>query len=116
MSPVSEFHPVAEQVTWAEAARISVDFKDGHLWLLIEPDIWIGPRWARMAAVDFLDKRRSDRFNKKFKDLVDAWVHMILGTERINTDVTLPVFDSGAGVENPEFRLSSRTAYTRRHA
>ena len=115
MSPVSDLHPVAEQVTWAEAARISVDFKDGHLWLLIEPDIWIGPPRARKAAVDFLDKRRGDRFNKRFNDLVDAWAHIILGTAQINAAVTLPVFDTGTGAENPEFRLSSRTAYTRRN-
>ncbi len=116
MSPITEDHPAVEQVTWAEAARISVDFKDGHLWLLIEPDIWIGPRWARKAAVDFLDKRRGNRYNKEFNALMDVWVHIILGTAQLNAEVTLPVFDSGAGAENPQFRISSRTAFTRRHA
>jgi hypothetical protein len=115
MAPVDEKHPVAEQVTWAEAARISADFKDGHLWLLIEPDIWIEPARARKLTVDFLDKRREDRYNKKFNDLLDAWVHIILGTTQLNTPVTLLVFDSGTGTENPAFGISSRTAYTRRH-
>lgn len=115
MSPVTDRNPVAQQVTWAEAARITVDFKDGRLWLLIEPDIWIGPRHARKAAIDFLDKRRADRFNKKFNDLLDAWVHIVLGTAEINAQVTLPVFDGSAGAENPEFLISSRTAFTRRH-
>lgn len=114
ISTVTDKHPVARQVTWAEAARITVDFKDGRLWLLIEPDIWIGPTHARKAAVDFLDKRRGDRYNKKFNALLDAWAHIILGTAQINADVTLPVFDSGEALENPEFRISSRTAYTRR--
>src|ERR1035441_3884490 len=80
------------------------------------PDIWIGPRWARKAAVDFLDKRRRNRYNKEFNALMDVWVHIILGTAQLNAEVTLPVFDSGAGAENPQFRISSRTAFTRRHA
>lgn len=115
MAPVDEKHPVAEQATWAEAARISVDFKEGQLWLLIEPDIWIEPHRARRFAVDFLDKRRGDRFNKKFNDLLDAWVHIILGTTELNVQVTLPVFDSGVGTENPVFGISSRTAFTWRN-
>lgn len=114
MSPVNEYHPVAEPVRWAEAARLSVDFKDGHLWLLIEPDIWIEPHHARRVAIDFLDKRRSNRFNKRFNELLDAWVHIILGTKQQNVQVTLPVFDVGTGAENPDFRISTRTAYTRR--
>jgi hypothetical protein len=115
MAPIDERHPVPEQVTWAEAARISADYKDGHLWLLIEPDIWIEPLRARKLAIDFLDKRRGNRFNKKFNDLLDAWVHIILGTTQTNVQVTLAVFDSGTGAENPTFGISSRTAFTRRH-
>lgn len=115
VAPADERHPIAEQATWAEAARISVDFKDGRLWLLIEPDIWIEPARARKLAVDFLDKRRGDRFNKKFNDLLDAWVHIILGTTQLNAQVTLPVFENGSGTENPTFGISSRTAFTRRN-
>lgn len=115
MTPVTDEYPVPEKVTWAEAARVSVDFRDGKLWLLIEPDVWIEPPRARRLAVDFLDKRRGGRFNKEFNALLDAWVHIVLGTPERNADVDLSAFDDGTGAENPSFTVSSRTAFTRRH-
>jgi hypothetical protein len=115
MTPVTDDHLVPEKVTWAEAARVSVDYKDGKLWLLIEPDIWIEPPRARRLAVDFLDKRRGGRFNKEFNALLDAWVHIVLGTPARNADVALMPFDEGTGAENPSFTISSRTAFTRRN-
>jgi len=115
MTPVTDDHHVPEKVTWAEAARVSVDYKDGKLWLLIEPDIWIEPPRARRLAVNFLDKRRGGRFNKEFNALLDAWVHIVLGTPERNADVALRPFDEGTGAENPSFTISSRTAFTRRN-
>ena len=115
MTPVTEEHPKPERVTWAEAARVSIDYKDGKLWLLIEPDIWVEPPRARRFAIDFLDKRRGGRFNKEFNALLDAWVHIVLGTPERNAEVALMAFDQGTGAENPSFTISSRTAFTRRH-
>jgi len=63
-----------------------------------------------------LDARRGDRFNKKFNDLLDAWVQIVLGTAERNTVVTVPLFDGSAGAENPSFQISSRTAFARRHS
>jgi hypothetical protein len=114
LTPVTEDHPIPEKVTWAESVRVSIDSKDGHFWLLIEPDVWIEPARGRKAAVAFLDARRGDRYNKKFNDLLDAWVHIVLGTAERNSEVTLSLFDNGTGAENPSFRISSRTAFTRK--
>ena len=36
-------HPQAEQVRWAEALRLSVNERNGQLWLLFHPDLWIWP-------------------------------------------------------------------------
>jgi hypothetical protein len=116
LTPVTEDHPVQEKIGWAESVRVSIDFKDGQLWLLLEPDVWIEPARGRKLAVDFLDIRRGDRYNKKFNDLLDAWVHIVLGTMERNTEVTLSLLDGAAGAENPSFRLSSRTAFARRQA
>jgi hypothetical protein len=113
-APVTEDNPVLEKVTWAEAVRLSIDFKDGYLWLLLDPDIWIEPSRARKTAVAFLDSRRGDRYNKKFNELLDAWVQIVLGTAERNTEVTLSPFDKGTGAENPSFRISSRTGFARR--
>jgi hypothetical protein len=114
LTPVTEDHPAPEKVSWAESVRVSIDVKDGQLWLLLEPDVWIEPAHGRQAAVAFLDARRGDRFNKKFNDLLDAWVQIVLGTAERKTDVTVSLFDGGAGAENPSFQISSRTAFARR--
>jgi hypothetical protein len=111
---VDEDHPAQERVTWAEAVRISIDFRDGHLWLLLEPDVWIEPARARKLAVKFLDSRRGDRYNKKFNALLDAWVQIVLGSVERNTEVAVSLLDDTVSAENPSFRISSRTAFARR--
>jgi hypothetical protein len=58
---VTSDHPQAEQVRWSEALRVSLDLKDGRLWVLLEPDIWVWPPRAREVATEFLDHRRADR-------------------------------------------------------
>jgi hypothetical protein len=102
-----------EEVTWAEAARVSVEYKNGRAWLLIDPDIWISPRRARKDAGTFLDGRRADRFNAKYNNLLDAWIRVILATDARGADVTVQAFDSGSEVENPQFRIGSRSGFSR---
>jgi hypothetical protein len=114
LTPVTEDHPRQEKVTWSESVRVSMDFKNGNLWLLLEPDVWIEPAHGRKAAVAFLDTRRGDRYNKKFNDLLDAWAQIVLGTSERNAEVTLSLYENGTGAENPTFRISSRTAFGRR--
>lgn len=114
VAPVTDDHPHPEKVTWAEAVRVSIDFKNGQLWLLLDPDISIWPTRARKIAVDFLDQRRGDRYNKTYNALLDAWVRIILGTDERNAEITFSAFDGGIGAENPSFRVASRTAFARR--
>lgn len=102
-----------EQVRWAEALRVSLEFKNGRHWLLIDPDIWIWPRFARRGATDFIDARRKDRFNAKHDALLSAWIHIILGTAQANATVSAKAFTSGNDAANPSFTIGSRTAYTR---
>jgi hypothetical protein len=111
-APATDEFP-EEDVTWAEAARISVEYKNGRAWLLIDPDIWITPKRARKDATTFLDGRRADRFNAKYNDLLDAWIRVILGTPERGTEVTVQPFEAGNETENPQFRLGSRSAYAK---
>lgn len=104
---------VPEQVRWAEALRVSLEFKNGRHWLLIDPDIWIWPRFARKDATDFIDARRKDRFNSKHDALLSAWIQIILGTSKANATVSVKAFTSGSDPANPSFTIGSRTAYTR---
>ncbi len=111
-APATDDFP-EEDVTWAEALRIAIEHKNGRSWLLIDPDVWIAPKRARKDAITFLDKRRSDRFNGKYNTLLDAWIKIILGTVERAADVTVRPFDGGSELENPQFRLGSRSAYAR---
>ncbi|MFW2374720.1 MAG: hypothetical protein ACN4GM_16460 [Gammaproteobacteria bacterium] len=113
-APLNDDHPTPEQVSWAEAVRVSVDYKDDKVWLLIDPDIWIWPPRARIIAANFMDQRRSDRYNKKYNDLLNAWIRVILDTDKRDIEVSLSAFDHGGDTENPVFRIGSRTAFSRR--
>ena len=112
-TPTAE-HPKAEQVGWAEALRISVDQRLSRLWMIVHPDLWIWPPRARRDAKAFMEHRRRDRLNRKYNRLLGAWLRLALGHHQPGTQVHLSPFDSGDGVENPRFLLSSRTAFTRR--
>ena len=116
LAPVTDDHPQQEKVTWTEAVRVSIDFRNGQLWILLNPDVWIWPPRARKDAANFLDQRRGDRYNKKYNALVDAWVQIILGTDERNAEISISAFDGGTGAENPSFKVASRTAFARRLA
>jgi hypothetical protein len=109
---VTDEHPHQEPVRWAEAARISLEVKDGKAWLQIDPDIWVWPPRARRDATPTLDKRRSNRYNNTFDSLLDAWVRIALGTHERGTTVDLSSFTDGSSTENPVFSIGTRTAFS----
>lgn len=115
-SPVTDDHPKAEPVSWAEAVRVSLDAKDGRTWLLLEPDVWIWPPHARKVATEFLDGRKGKRFNGVHNQLLNAWTEIALGTTERNVTLEVRPFSSGTSVENPTFRIGSRTAFAMRAA
>lgn len=115
-SEVTDEFPRPEQVCWAEAARISVDMRNGAVWLVVDPDVWIWPARSRHDATEFLDRRRRDRFNGKYNDLLSAWVQLILDTEEKGVEVALTVWDDPEDTGNPAFLVGSRTAFARRLA
>ena len=114
IAPADNQYSRAEPVYWAEAVQVSLDIKNENLWVLLNPDIWIWPRRARKISQEFIGNRRRNRFNKKFNDLLGAWVQIILGTDKQNEKVTVSTFAQGSKVENPSFCLNTRTAYSRR--
>jgi len=114
ITPADDHHPDPECVRWAEALRISLDLRDGKYWLIVDPDIWIWPSRARRVADEFMNRRRGDRFNKKYNQLLDAWVRLIVGTDARNTEVTVSAFASGSAAENPSFSFGTRTGFSQR--
>jgi hypothetical protein len=115
-APVTEEHPDAIRVTWAECVRISLDQKEGRLWLQLDPDVWIWPTRAREAATTFLDQRRGSRFNNVYNQLLTAWIHTIFASDDRNIEIEVSAFDTGNDASNPKFRLSNRTGFARRLA
>ena len=115
-SEVTDEYPRAEQVCWAEAARISADMRNGKVWLVIDPDLWIWPARSRHDATEFMDRRRRDRFNGKYNELLSAWIQLILDTDETGVEVALTVSDGPEDTGNPAFRVGSRTAFARRLA
>lgn len=105
--------PTAEQVAWAECVRVTLEQKGGETWLVLDPDVWIWPPRARKSAVDFLSQRRLSRKNDKYNQLLTGWVKTLLATNQQNTVAKFTPFSSGDIDENPEFKISSRTAYAR---
>lgn len=109
-------NPDAEQIQWAEALRISIAQTDGRLWMLLHPDVWIWPPRARQDAGDFMRQRRRDRLNRKYNELLDAWLCVLLGRYQRGSQIDLTPFKGGDGPDNPHFVVSSRTAFARRVA
>ena len=114
VAPTDDHHPDPERVRWAEALRLSLDLRDGKYWLIVDPEIWIWPSRARRVADEFMDRRRGDRFNKKYNQLLGVWVRLIVGTDARNTEVTLSAFASGSAAENPSFSFGTRTGFSQR--
>lgn len=115
-APVTVEHPDAVKVTWAECVRISLDYKEGRLWLKLYPDVWIWPTRAREAAVKFLDQRRGNRFNSVYNQLLNSWICIIFASDDRNVEIEVSAFDTGNDASNPKFKLSNRTGFARRLA
>lgn len=114
-APIDDDHPEPQRVSWAEAVRISIDQRDGRTWLLLDPDVWIWPARARRLAEEFLDRRRADRFNRKYNALLSAWIKILLGTDD-DALITISAFEGEATPNNPSFTIGRQTAYARRIA
>lgn len=107
----TEEFPDSQQVSWSEGLKLSIDVKGGQIWVLIEPDIWIWPIRARRLAVQFMDDRKSDRYNNKYNQLLDAWINILFDNQ---AEIIVTPFQDGSPDENPVFSLHRRTAYSKR--
>ena len=107
-------HPVSEELFWAEAVDVDLQQVNGRFWLLVRPDVWIWPRWARDDAAAFLDKRTGGRFNEAADKILSAWIALLLPRSKPGEDHELIPFDGIVGPGNPRFVVNDRTAFSRR--
>ncbi|MGC2457415.1 MAG: hypothetical protein WA435_05430 [Gallionellaceae bacterium] len=99
-------------VHWAEAVSLRLEERNGVLWLLLRPDIWISPLRERQSATDFLRQRKLKRYNKQSFEVLSAWIGILLGT--VGGAQVAEVTAYPASQYSATFGISTRTAYSRR--
>lgn len=109
--PATDEHEAVHKVHYAEALHISLAHADERLWLLLAPDVWIWPTFARRHATAFLDKRRADRRNDKYDRILSAWIGILSDDAGKDVDLRISPFDGEASYLNPAFGFSTRTGF-----
>ena len=109
--PATDEHEAVHKVHYAEALHISLAYADERLWLLLAPDVWIWPTFARRHATAFLDKRKADRRNDKYDRLLSAWIAILSDGAGKDVDVRVTPFAGVPTHLNPAFGFSTRTGF-----
>lgn len=100
-----------KDVYWAEAVSLKVEERNGHLWLLLQPDIWISPNKMREEVTDFLYNKKIRRYNKQTFEILSAWIEILLGGLG-KGDANITAYK---GTGHPaQFQISMRSAFSRR--
>jgi SIR2-like domain len=97
---------------WAEAVSIRIEERNGAIYLMLEPTIWITPNSKRELASDFIRARGVKRYNPQANRILDAWIGILLGDVGRGDTKTVTGFPSD---DHPvTFTISTRTAFSRR--
>lgn len=110
--PINGTVPGLGDVYWAEAVSLRIEERNGALWLLLRPDIWISPLKERKSATDFLRQRKLKRWNKQAFEVLSAWIDILLGAVGGARIAEMTAY-SGSQY-SATFEISTRTAYSRR--
>lgn len=103
--------PGLRDVFWAEAVSLKIEERNGKLWLLLRPDIWISPNKKREEATSFLAKRKLYRYNYQAYELLSAWIEVLLGGVGKGDATVVAYTDS---VYPAQFQISMRSAFSGR--
>jgi NAD-dependent SIR2 family protein deacetylase len=103
--------PEMKKVFWAEGLSTKLEERNGSLWLLIRPDIWITPLSEREKATDFLYNKKIRRYNNQSYGLLDAWIRVLFGFIGTGQEVQISCFPDSD--YSPTFSVNTRTAFSR---
>lgn len=97
---------------WLEAVEVRMEVRNGKMWLLLRPDVWITPQANREQAIAFLRDHKRYRYNPKSDAILSAWIQILFGTVAKGTEVTisLPAEDGDA----PSFVVNNCPAFSGR--
>lgn len=95
---------------WGEAISIKLEHRNGSLWLLLKPDIWVTPLSERQNSVDFLRQKRGNRYNSKSYAILDAWIRILFGSVGGDREIEISCF---VETDFPAvFTINTRSAYS----
>jgi SIR2-like domain len=102
--------PGMPKVQWAEAVALNLEERNGRLFLLLRPDVWISPEIPRRDATEFIRGKKLRRWNAQSNSLLSEWIGVLLGAIG-GSSATVTSF---AESEHPcSFEISTRSAYSR---
>ncbi|WP_235024190.1 SIR2 family protein [Caballeronia cordobensis] len=100
-----------KDVYWAEAVSLRVEERNGQIWLLLKPDIWISPNKMREQATDFVYKKKIRRYNKQASEILSAWIKILLGSIGKGEAIVTAY----KGTDHPaQFQIITRSAFSKR--
>ena len=102
--------PRLSEVFWSEALSIKLEERNGSLWLLIRPDIWITPLSERENATGFLRSKKLYRYNNQSYQVLDAWIRILFGFIGSGQEIQISCFPDSD--YSPTFSINTRTAYS----
>ncbi|HEX3708858.1 MAG TPA: SIR2 family protein [Pseudolabrys sp.] len=97
---------------WSECVSMRLEEKNGALWLLLRPDIWISPRIERENSIAFLRQKKLYRRNIPSFELLNAWIEILLGSGAIGSAGEVEVSYLPNAGYTPRFRITTRTAFS----
>lgn len=104
-------------LSWAEAITVRVEHANDHLWLLLEPTV-LGstvtdqtPADERQRRKEFVRERLATRYNKRWNELLDAWIKVLSGGQE---KWTVSTFGLTQGID-ASFTINATTGFSRRH-
>ena len=71
--------PNSGNATWSEAVSVKLENRNGQLFLMLKPTIWIEPHEERRNHIDFVKTKRRYRYNPTSNKILDAWIKILLG-------------------------------------
>jgi len=96
---------------WTEAVKIKLETRNGEVYLMLKPTLWIEPSTERRNHQEFIKSKRRFRFNPVASKILDAWITILLGS--VGKGEAVVVFKKNSKYP-AEFKISTRTSFTRR--
>jgi len=108
---ISGIIPNSNKIAWSEAVNVKLENKNGNLYVMLKPTIWIEPSIERRNYKEFVKSKIRYRYNPKTNELLDAWIKILFGSiGKGETEITCFKGSSFPAT----FKINTRTAYSRK--